>query len=106
MCLHPGAIQGILGRVGHPGGHRWMMIQRFGLFLLTLPLAAAIPALPALAQYYPPPPPPYYRSAPPPGVYQARLPRPEYEADDKVVAVLPPRRRGPQASQLPPVVQQ
>jgi lipoprotein-anchoring transpeptidase ErfK/SrfK len=76
------------------------MIQRFGLFLLTLPVAAAIPAASAQAQYYPAPPSPYYRSAPPPDVYQDRLPPPGYgidEEDDNPV-VRPPRR-APQAAQ-------
>jgi lipoprotein-anchoring transpeptidase ErfK/SrfK len=82
------------------------MIQRFGLLLLTLPLAAAIPAVSAQAQYYPAPPPPYYRSAPPPGVYQDRLPPPGYYADDDDdVPVTRQPGRSPQASQLPPAVQ-
>jgi lipoprotein-anchoring transpeptidase ErfK/SrfK len=75
------------------------MIQRFGLFLLTLPVAAAISAVPAQAQFYPEPP-PYYRGAPPPGVYQDRLPPPGYgiDEDDDDQVVRPPRR-APQATQ-------
>ena len=56
-----------MGWVLAASADRWTMIRRFGLFLLTLPVAAAIPAVSAVAQYYSPPPPPYYRSAPPPG---------------------------------------
>ena len=41
------------------------MIQRFGAFVLALPLAAVVPAASALAQSYPPSQ-PYYSSAPPP----------------------------------------
>ena len=41
------------------------MFQRFGAFLLTLPLAAVLPAVSALAQSDPPSQ-PYYSSAPPP----------------------------------------
>jgi lipoprotein-anchoring transpeptidase ErfK/SrfK len=59
-----------------------MMIRSFGLFLLTLPVAAAIPTVSAQAQYYPGAPPPYHRSAPPPSVYDDRLPPPGYWADD------------------------
>ena len=45
------------------------MIGRYGLFLLTLPLAAVFSAAPAAAQNYPSPPPGYYRDAPPPAGY-------------------------------------
>ena len=80
------------------------MIRRFGLMLLTLPAAAAIPAVSAQAQYYPPPPQPYYRSGPPPAVTQDRLPAPGYwiddDEDDAPVARRPQRR--PQYSQNPP----
>jgi lipoprotein-anchoring transpeptidase ErfK/SrfK len=58
------------------------MIRRFGAFLLTLPLAAALPAASAVAQDYPQP---YYGSAPPPG-YQA-------DPNDPDLAVRRPRRQ-------------
>ena len=74
------------------------MIRRFGLFLLAMPVAAAIPAGSAQAQYYPGPPQPYYRSAPPPGGYQERLPPPRYWADDDDDDA----QRRPQFSQNPP----
>jgi lipoprotein-anchoring transpeptidase ErfK/SrfK len=80
------------------------MIRRCGLFLLTLPVAAAIPAASAVAQYYSPPPPGYYRSAPPPGAYyDGRLPPPAYwnDDDDDNQPVRRPRR-SPQMSQVPP----
>ncbi len=81
------------------------MIRRCGLFLLTLPMAAAIPAASAVAQYYPPPPPPgYYRSAPPPGAYyQDRPPPPAFwtDDDDDDQPVRRPRR-SPQMGQVPP----
>ena len=80
------------------------MMRRFGPFLLALPVAAAIPAVSAQAQYYPGPPPPYYRSAPPPGAYQGGLPAPGYwigEDDDDAPMVRRPRR-SPQVSQMPP----
>src|SRR5512141_3261073 len=78
------------------------MIRRFGLFLLTLPVAAAVPAVSAQAQYYPAPP-PYYRGAPPPGIYQDRLPAPSYYADDDDDAPVVRRpSRDPRYSQMPP----
>lgn len=78
------------------------MIRPFGLFLLTLPVAAAIPAVSAQAQSYSAPSSPYYRSAPP-GAYQDRLPSPGYwldDDDDDQVVRRP--RRDPQVSQVPP----
>ena len=76
------------------------MIRRFGLFLLTLPAAAAVPAVSAQAQSYPPP---YYRSVPPPGIYQERLPPPGYYADDDDDAQVVRRpRRDPQFGQAQP----
>jgi len=42
------------------------MTQRFGAFLLALPLVAVLPAASAVAQSYYPPSQPYYSSAPPP----------------------------------------
>jgi lipoprotein-anchoring transpeptidase ErfK/SrfK len=88
------------------------MIRRFGLLIVTLPVAAAVPTGSALAQYYPSPPPPgYYRSAPPPGayeerlppvIYQDRLPPPGYSVDDDDDdAVVRRPRRGPQGVQNP-----
>ena len=81
------------------------MIRRFSLLMLTLPMAAALPAVSAQAQYYPSPPPPgYYRSAPPPGrYYEDRLPPPGYSIDDDDDDVVVRRpRRGPQVNQNPP----
>jgi lipoprotein-anchoring transpeptidase ErfK/SrfK len=88
------------------------MIRRYGLFLLTLPVAAAASAAPAIAQNYPAPPPGYYRSGPPPGYYRdgppaggydnGRRPPPAFwsddDEDDRTV-----RRsyRSPQMSQVP-----
>src|SRR5579864_2825035 len=63
-----------------------MMIGRFGLFLLTLPLAAVFSAAPAAAQNYPSPPPGYYRGAPPPAGYdqdQAPPPAAFWSEDDE-----------------------
>ena len=59
------------------------MIRRYGLFLLTLPVAAAFSAAPALAQNYSSPPPGYYRDAPPPGAYyDDRAAPPAFWSDD------------------------
>src|ERR1700690_2297279 len=83
-----------------------MMIRRFGLFLLALPAAAAIPAGSAQAQYYPSSgSAPYYRSAPP-DIYEQRLPSPSYydDNDDAPVVRRPPR--DPRYSQMPPQGQQ
>ena len=56
------------------------MMRGFGLFLLTLPVAAAVSAVSAQAQYYPAPP-PFYRGAPP-DAYDNRLPPPGYWTDE------------------------
>ncbi len=83
-------------------------MRRFGLFLLTLPIAAVLPAVSAQAQYYPAPPQPYYRAAPPPGYYDQRLPAPRYfmdaDDDDDAPVVIERPRRGPRVSQqqIPP----
>jgi lipoprotein-anchoring transpeptidase ErfK/SrfK len=58
-----------------------MMIRHTAAFLLTLPLAATITAVPALAQY----------NLPPPGVYQERLP-PVMGANDEDDTLPPPGR--------------
>ena len=60
------------------------MIRRYGLFLLTLPVVAALSAAPAVAQYYSSPPPGYYREAPPPpgAYYDDREPPPAFWSDD------------------------
>ena len=78
------------------------MIRRFGLFLLTLPVATAVPAVSAQAQSYPAPP-PYYRGAPP-DVYDNRPPAPGYWADDDDDAPVVRRRprRDPQLGRMPP----
>jgi lipoprotein-anchoring transpeptidase ErfK/SrfK len=80
------------------------MIRRYGLFLLTLPVAAAFSVAPAAAQYYSAPPPSYFRGAPPPGAYyDDREPPPAFwnndDDDDR-----PARRpyRSPQLGQVPP----
>ena len=81
------------------------MIRRFGLFLLTLPVAAAFSAAPAFAQYYSSPPPGYYRDAPPPGTYyDDRRAPPAFWNDNDDEDDQPVRRqfRSPQMSQLPP----
>jgi len=75
------------------------MIRPYGLFLLIVPVAAAIPATSAQAQSYPPS---YYRSAPP-DIYGKRLPPPVYWADDDddvPVTQRPPR--DPRYSPMPP----
>jgi lipoprotein-anchoring transpeptidase ErfK/SrfK len=80
-----------------------MMTRRFGFFLLTLPVAAAFSAAPALAQNYSSPPPGYYRSGPPPGsYYEDQLPPPAFWSDDEDDDQ-PVRRtyRSPQMSQMP-----
>jgi lipoprotein-anchoring transpeptidase ErfK/SrfK len=80
-----------------------MMIRPFGVFLLTLPVAAAVPAVSAQAQSNRTAPPAYYRSAPPPGAYDDRLPAPglwaDDDSDDQLVRRL---QRGAQVSQMPP----
>jgi lipoprotein-anchoring transpeptidase ErfK/SrfK len=79
-------------------------MRRIGLLLLTLPAAAALPAVSAQAQFYRPAPAPYYRAEPPPAAYDDRLPAPGYFTDDDdeddVPGVQPPRR-SPQFSQMP-----
>src|SRR5450631_3418188 len=84
-----------------------MMIRRFSLFLLALPVAAVVPAMSAQAQYYRAPPQPYYRAAPPPAAYDDRLPAPGYFTDDDEddAPVVQRPRRGPQISQMPQQVQ-
>jgi lipoprotein-anchoring transpeptidase ErfK/SrfK len=62
-----------------------MMIRRFGVFLLVLPVAAALPAASAVAQTYQQP---YYGSAPPPG-YQI-------DPDNPDLAVRRPQRQAQQ----------
>src|SRR5450631_1831647 len=96
MCLHPGAFQGGVKPA------RWTVMRRFGLLLLTLPVAAVVPAASAQAQYYRAPQ-PYYRAAPPPGAYDERLVAPGYFADDDDDDAPVVRRphRGPQVSQMP-----
>ena len=68
-------------------------MRRFGLFLLTLPVVAIVPAASAQAQFYRAPPQPYYRAAPPPDAYDERLPSPGYFADDDDGSALAPLRR-------------
>ena len=79
------------------------MIRPFGVFLLTLPVAAAVPAVSAQAQSNRTVPPAYYRSAPPPAAYDDRLPAPglwaDDDSDDQLVRRL---QRGAQVSQMPP----
>jgi lipoprotein-anchoring transpeptidase ErfK/SrfK len=76
-----------------------LMIRRFGLFLLMLPVAAATMAAPAAAQYYSSP--PSYRGAPPNGYYDNRSP-PAFWADDDEDDQSVRGRRAPQMSQNPP----
>jgi len=80
------------------------MIRRFGLFLMTLPVAAAFSAAPALAQYYPSPPPGYYRDVPPPGTYydDRRSPPAFWNDDDEDDRPAPRRYRSPQMTQGQP----
>ena len=79
------------------------MLRRCGFLLLTLPIAAAIPAGTALAQYYSPPP-GYYRSAPPPeAYYDDRQPPPAFwNDDDDDDQPVRPSRRSRQMSQASP----
>src|SRR6266567_3987201 len=108
MCLHPGAMQGIVWRLFQPHPcDRWkIMLRRLGFFLLASSAFAAVPLASADAQYYRAAPEPYYRAAPPPGAYQdERLPAPGYMTDeDDDDAPIVPRRR-PQFTQnpLPPL---
>jgi lipoprotein-anchoring transpeptidase ErfK/SrfK len=80
------------------------MIQRSGIALLALPIAAAFTAAPAVAQYYSSAPPPgYYRSAPPPGYYDdQRAPSGYWADEDDDDQPVMPQRRAPQMSQMPP----
>src|SRR5262245_48878953 len=89
MCLHPGAMRARFGGTPIPG-QRWTMARFSSAFVLTLPVAAAFLATPALAQ----------RPLPPPGVvYEERLPpvMGRYDDDDLYPATpIAPRngRRG------------
>ncbi len=75
------------------------MTRRFGIALLTLPVAAALAAGSALAQSYPPPP-PHYRSGPPPGpYYDDQLPPPGYYDEEKDIWVTPRPPRGQRYTQ-------
>ena len=58
------------------------MIRRYGLLLLALPAAVALPAVSAQAQNYRGAPQPFYRSAAPSGSYQDGLPAPGYWMGD------------------------
>jgi lipoprotein-anchoring transpeptidase ErfK/SrfK len=78
-----------------------LMIRRFGIFLLTLPVAALAFLAPASAQYYSPPPPGYVR-VPPPGAYYDRAPGPAFWADDDDDDQPVRGRRVQQYSQNPP----
>jgi len=83
------------------------MNRGYGFFLLTLPVAVAFSAAPALAQYYSPPPPGYYRNTPPPVVYDddRALPPAFWNDDDDDAPPARRSRRSPQMSQVPPSVQ-
>jgi lipoprotein-anchoring transpeptidase ErfK/SrfK len=79
------------------------MIRCFRLLLLTLPVAAAMPAAPAVAQYYPSPPPGYYRGGPPPGAYyEDQLPPSFWNDDDEDDQPVRRQRRVPRMSQQAP----
>jgi len=70
---------------------------------MTLPVAAAFSAVPALAQYYSSAPPArYYRSAPPPGAYYDDRQSPSFWVDDEDDDQSVRRQRAPQLSQIPP----
>src|SRR6476646_3460115 len=84
MCLHPGAIRARFGGASRRG---WIMIRFSGAFLLTLPVAAALTAAPALAQ-----------QLSPPGIYEERLPPIMGSSDDE--DVLPPPRRAIRPGQV------
>jgi len=77
-----------------------LMIRRFGLFMLALPVAAAALVASAAAQYYSSPP-PNYRGAPSPGYYDDRSPPPAFWSDDDDDQPVR-RRRMPQTGQVPP----
>src|SRR5512143_132182 len=102
MCLHPGALRArIRGVWAAPVATGGRMIRFLGVFLLALPAAAALSAVPAQAQSSPP----YYRGSTPPDAYpQDRvgvpsriLPYPNDEAD----AAPPPPRFATPASRPP-----
>jgi lipoprotein-anchoring transpeptidase ErfK/SrfK len=79
-----------------------MMMRRYGLFVLTLPVAAAFFwAAPAVAQYYSSPPPGYYRNAPPPGTYEDRSPPPFWNEDDDDDQPVRRPYRSPRMGQVP-----
>src|SRR4029077_4997734 len=101
MCLHPQAFKARLGRGQKPQPTGGTMIRRFGFLLLPLPVAAALPAVPAVAKYYPSPPPPgYYRGGPPPGAYyEDRLPPSFWNDGDEDDRPVRRQRRVPQMSQ-------
>jgi lipoprotein-anchoring transpeptidase ErfK/SrfK len=80
------------------------MIGRYGLFLLTLPLAAVFSAAPAAAQNYPSSPPGYYRGAPPPAGYdedRAGPPAAFWSDDDEDDQPVRRMYRSPRMSQVP-----
>ena len=80
------------------------MIRRYGLFLVTLPLAAVFAAAPAAAQYYPSPPPGNSRGAPPPAGYdqdQAAPPAAFWSEDDEDNQPVRRPYRSPRVSQVP-----
>jgi len=74
------------------------MIRRF--LLLTLPVAVAVPAASAMAQYYSAPPPGYYRNAPPGTYYEDRQPPAFWDDDEDDQRARRPHR-SPQMSQSP-----
>ena len=77
------------------------MIRRLGLFLLTLPVAAAVSAVSAQAQYYPPS--STYSRGASSDRYEERLPPPGYFADeDDDGPVVRRPFRDPRYSQMPP----
>jgi lipoprotein-anchoring transpeptidase ErfK/SrfK len=76
------------------------MIRPLGAFLLTLPAAALVFAMPAQAQYYRAAPPTYYRAAPP-AAYDDALPPPGVYDDDDDQPPRPLYRQVQQAPQPP-----
>src|SRR5215510_10732730 len=90
MCLHRGAIRARIGGTLRQLG--WVMVRFSAGFILTLPVAVAITAAPALAQYTLPPPGAYYEERLPPAVGGY------YDDED----VLPPPRRGARPGQRAP----
>ena len=79
------------------------MIGRYGLIVLTLPLAAVFSAAPAAAQNYSSPPPGYYRDAAPAGSYYDDRAAPHAFWSDDDDDDQPVRRpnRAPHLSQVP-----